>query len=441
MIQWYIPVMTIRILFHGVSSGQRYLPYVLHAAVGAMVGSIAHEAAGQSSPPTITSIGPAGSRAITALSDDGSIWVGWNQVFDGHRAIRYVNGAPTELPRLTGGNNAYGTGVSGDGAVVVGYCNTPSGNRAFRWSAVTNVIQNLGVLGSPSSESFGRGISSNGEWVIGASGSTPFRSHPSSGMSSLNFPGAPNGNSLDVNADGSVVAGYGLLTSGAMRAFRWEHNTGGLSLGVLPGFTSSSAVAVSRDGSVIAGNMGGPYSQPFKWTQQEGATLLPFLDGHNFASARAMNDDGTILGGSSLTIGSGGEAVLWTTQSGVVALRNLLVSLGTNMTGWFLGEVTVISGDGTAIAGTGRLNGTNVTLVVQGLPCLADCNPVCDSIDFNNDGLTPDTADIADFLHVFSGGDCPTIICNDTDFNNDELFPDTHDISTLLSVFSGGPCF
>ncbi len=68
---------------------------------------------------------------------------------------------------------------------------------------------------------------------------------------------------------------------------------------------------------------------------------------------------------------------------------------------------------------------------------------ICDTIDFNNDGLFPDTSDIDDFLSVFSGGPCSTAPvpgCNDIDFNNDGLFPDTTDIDALLSVFSGGPC-
>ncbi len=65
---------------------------------------------------------------------------------------------------------------------------------------------------------------------------------------------------------------------------------------------------------------------------------------------------------------------------------------------------------------------------------------VCDSIDFNGDSLFPDTADIDDFLTVFSGGACSTGSCGDIDFNNDGLFPDTADIDSLLSVFSGGPC-
>ncbi|MFO0832423.1 MAG: LamG domain-containing protein [Phycisphaerales bacterium] len=64
----------------------------------------------------------------------------------------------------------------------------------------------------------------------------------------------------------------------------------------------------------------------------------------------------------------------------------------------------------------------------------------CDSIDFNGDGLFPDTQDIEDFLSVFAGGPCSTGTCADIDFNNDDLFPDTADIDALLSVFSGGPC-
>ncbi|MFO0830442.1 MAG: hypothetical protein U0637_01240 [Phycisphaerales bacterium] len=73
--------------------------------------------------------------------------------------------------------------------------------------------------------------------------------------------------------------------------------------------------------------------------------------------------------------------------------------------------------------------------------CFPTSGPVCDSVDFNNDELFPDTQDIDDFLTVFSGGPCTNDPnCNDVDFNNDGLFPDTLDIDALLSVFSGGPC-
>jgi hypothetical protein len=69
--------------------------------------------------------------------------------------------------------------------------------------------------------------------------------------------------------------------------------------------------------------------------------------------------------------------------------------------------------------------------------------PNCDSLDFNNDGVSPDTGDIDDFLSVFGGGPCstdPTPGCNDLDFNNDGVAPDTTDIDAFLSVFGGGPC-
>jgi hypothetical protein len=64
----------------------------------------------------------------------------------------------------------------------------------------------------------------------------------------------------------------------------------------------------------------------------------------------------------------------------------------------------------------------------------------CDSIDFNNDGVTPDTADIADFVSVFGGGPCSTNNCNDIDFNNDGVEPDTDDLTLLLAVFGGSGC-
>ncbi|HEX2838272.1 MAG TPA: hypothetical protein VHN77_09125 [Phycisphaerales bacterium] len=89
-----------------------------------------------------------------------------------------------------------------------------------------------------------------------------------------------------------------------------------------------------------------------------------------------------------------------------------------------------------------RTNGqvTRMAIGAGGPACVVPC----DTIDFNNDGLYPDTADIDDFLSVFSGGPCstdPVPGCSDVDFNNDGLFPDTADIDALLSVFSGGSCF
>ncbi len=94
--------------------------------------------------------------------------------------------------------------------------------------------------------------------------------------------------------------------------------------------------------------------------------------------------------------------------------------------------------------GTGRrwhvrgLSGNNLGMTVE---YYTGTGSACDSIDFNNDGFSPDTADLVDFLAVMSGGACSNDPnCGDIDFNNDQLYPDTADIQSLLRVFSGGPC-
>lgn len=64
--------------------------------------------------------------------------------------------------------------------------------------------------------------------------------------------------------------------------------------------------------------------------------------------------------------------------------------------------------------------------------------PVCDSIDFNNDGIFPDDRDVTDFFAVLAGSTCGT--CNTIDFNNDGIFPDDRDISSFFNVLAGGTC-
>jgi hypothetical protein len=96
---------------------------------------------------------------------------------------------------------------------------------------------------------------------------------------------------------------------------------------------------------------------------------------------------------------------------------------------------------GTLFGWTNTVSTTGAYTIALTGACFPVIGPVCDSIDFNNDGLFPDTTDIDDFLSVFGGGPCSNDPnCGDIDFNNDGLFPDTADIDSLLSVFGGGPC-
>jgi hypothetical protein len=62
-----------------------------------------------------------------------------------------------------------------------------------------------------------------------------------------------------------------------------------------------------------------------------------------------------------------------------------------------------------------------------------------DTPDFNRDG-TKNVADIAAFLDRFAGGPCPTPRCGSIDFNFDGLSPDSADLDAFLVAYAAGSC-
>ncbi len=74
---------------------------------------------------------------------------------------------------------------------------------------------------------------------------------------------------------------------------------------------------------------------------------------------------------------------------------------------------------------------------IQLVEC-SSCSVVCDSIDFNQNGVFPEDQDVVDFFNVLAGGDCPT--CNDIDFNNNQVFPEDQDVIDFFNVLAGGTC-
>jgi hypothetical protein len=62
----------------------------------------------------------------------------------------------------------------------------------------------------------------------------------------------------------------------------------------------------------------------------------------------------------------------------------------------------------------------------------------CNDVDFNNDGVSPDLQDIADYFGVFVGQGCAG--CDSIDFNNDGVFPDVADAIEFFGVLAGGAC-
>lgn len=93
-----------------------------------------------------------------------------------------------------------------------------------------------------------------------------------------------------------------------------------------------------------------------------------------------------------------------------------------------------------SVDGNATLNASEYVRVRLCDITVGGCPPTCNSIDFNNDGLFPDDADLIEFLTVLSGGACITPSCDSIDFNNDGLFPDDNDLLAFLSVLSGGTC-
>ncbi len=204
------------------------------------------------------------------------------------------------------------------------------------------------------------------------------------------------------------------------------------------------AIAVAPDGSVLLGAGG-------MWRYNPQTSTLAFVTGSPDGQVSAMStmDSGHILvGGEFSNVGvpatpSESLAVFdpatnsWQASPGALYGYNLFNSyvsaLVTRPGGEFFTVGRFWWPSGSVLLGEYfRYN----NVAHYGCPPVAGC----DAIDFNGDGLFPDTQDIDDFLSVFSGGVCSTGTCGDIDFNNDGLFPDTLDIDSLLSVFSGGAC-
>ncbi len=73
-----------------------------------------------------------------------------------------------------------------------------------------------------------------------------------------------------------------------------------------------------------------------------------------------------------------------------------------------------------------------------GLVRLTVITTLCDTIDFNQNGVFPEDQDVVDYLAVLAGGTCAE--CNDIDFNNNGVFPEDQDVLDFFNVLAGGAC-
>jgi hypothetical protein len=64
---------------------------------------------------------------------------------------------------------------------------------------------------------------------------------------------------------------------------------------------------------------------------------------------------------------------------------------------------------------------------------------LCDSIDFNGNGVFPENQDVIDFFSTLAGS-CPLNQGCDIDFNNNGVFPEDQDVIDFFQVLAGGSC-
>lgn len=329
------------------------------------------------------------------------------------------------LPNLPNSFDMVPKAVSADGLTVVGDAYPNGSPRAFRWSAAGG-IEDLGAF--PGAVSSARAVSADGRIVVGTSGGKAFRWVEGSGMHELGTPANAFGSpATGVSADGQVVCGWawfppqtrsyrwtqaqgleylpmlppgsglsylaaaGISADGLVivgtgtiddrgRAFRWTSSTGTVDLGTFPMGFYSEAYATSADGAVVIGLSSSVElsTRGFVWTQQNGIVPMSMLPGGATSQPRAMSADGSVIVGQSYwETTSRRAATMWKPSLGVVDLNEYLPSIGINLGTWTLEDAVGISGDGTAIAGRGRLGTNPRTWFVSGLestlpPCIGD---------------------------------------------------------------------
>jgi probable HAF family extracellular repeat protein len=390
----------------------------------------------------------------------------------------------------TGTHESTGFGISYDGAVLIGAGDTAAGYEAFRWQGS---MQALGDLPGGGVFSVARGVSGNGLVIVGAGnydGSAPKEAFrwTASGMVGLgDLPGGTFGSEAwAASADGSVIVGIGHSTIDA-EAFRWTQATGMVGLGLLPQTDYSRAFGVSGNGTVIVGDSasfsGSGRSEAFRWTQGSGMVGLGFLvppGQTRFSTATAVSSLGDVIVGQANTPTSPGVAFRWSSgvmtplpdlpggwessyaygvssngsvivgwsdggqgytqacywdSSGVHDLRDTLVGLGVDMTGWTLYQAMGVSADGTVIVGYGR----NPSGTFEAFR--ADIRTfVCCTSDYDCDGDVGTDADIQSFFSCLAG-QCPPAPCTSTaDFNGDGDVGTDADIEAFFRVLAGGVC-
>lgn len=297
------------------------------------------------------------------VSSDG-VWV----VGHSGEAFRHSDETGLEgLGTLMGSTgHSAGLAVSSDGETVVGYSSVPGspfpGLGAFKWTP-TQGMQSLGDLGRGPSNSYANDVSMNGSVVgyVTPLNQAPVRWSQNGDMTLLDGPSArdPVGEATALSADGGVIVGSFQGPSHTL-AFRWTESSGLVALPPFEGGTTSFAADVSADGLVVIGRCEDPdgYVQTFRWTERGGSEKLSVSPLPSWSYARAVSGDGSVIVGT-IYLPTGAVPAIWTPATGWLSVSSCLETLGADLQGWQLWEVTDVSTDGRTLVGNASLGGVN----------------------------------------------------------------------------------
>ena len=191
------------------------------------------------------------------------------------------------------------------------------------------------IIGLGDEWSAATSVNADGSIVAGYGNSQAFRWVRGSGKQNLGFlPATTTSFARGISGDGSMVVG-GSYNSTEGRAFRWSATGGMESLGIFSGDTYSDASRISSDGAFVVGASG---NSAFRWSAASGLQNLGLLSGAASSYAHGVNADGTVVVGD-----SGDQAFRWQVSQGMQSLHG---SLGRNVSAAY-----AVSADGSVVVG------------------------------------------------------------------------------------------
>jgi len=347
--------------------------------------------------------GGVGGSSATAISDDGSVTVGYSPFTGGLAGFRWSDDGRglVRLEDLPGGNFiSIPRDVSADGSVIVGSGTSATGSEAMFWTAdrgmrsVRDFLLTAGLT-EPDDWTLSEttGVSADGRTIVGW-GTNPNGDReawiatvpePSTlvlaaiGLAALvgifwkrhsrqiNDPRACDNfhrtkwrwsptRRTRITLHHLICFGVSFLSIDSARASIFTFQ----SLGDLPGNQSNTQVnGISADGSVAVGiALSESGREAFRWSSVDGIVGLGDLPGENFSSeAYAVSADGSVIVGQGRSTGN--EAALWTADGTIIGLgdfpRNGLASRAFGVSA----DGSVVVGQGTSIAGIEAFRWTN----------------------------------------------------------------------------------